>query len=97
MYSLGVSSNNGRQWQHDRKFLLNYFRNSVTDKSSLETAVLTEAEALVNDLKLCDGKPIKFPNSLENAPLNVIWQMVAGKNKITYIIFSLIVPTFTDK
>jgi len=75
----GVASSNGHQWQHDRRFVLRNLRNLGMGKSSLEAAINIEAEALVEDLKLYGGKPMKFPNSLKTATLNIIWQMVAGK------------------
>ena len=56
-------------------------------KSSLEAAINIEAEALVEDLKLYGGKPMKFPNSLKTATLNIIWQMVAGE--VRYKLISL--------
>jgi len=75
----GVVSSNGEQWQHDRRFVLKNLRNLGMGKSFLEVAINVEAEALVKDLKLHAGKPLKFPDSFRTVALNIIWQMVAGK------------------
>jgi len=75
----GVLFTNGEQWQHDRRFVLKNLRNLGMGKTFLETAIHIEAEALINDLKLYNGKPIKYPHSLRTVSLNIIWQMVSGK------------------
>jgi len=75
----GVLFSNGEPWQHDRRFVLKNLRNLGMGKTSLETSIHVEAEALVNDLKLLNEEPQKFPPSLRTVTLNIIWQMVAGK------------------
>lgn len=69
---------NGDQWNHDRRFMIRNMRNFGMGKSYLEEAINIEAEELVKDLKKTAGKPIEIPNSFRTAPLNVIWQMMAG-------------------
>ncbi|XP_018025046.1 cytochrome P450 2L1, partial [Hyalella azteca] len=48
----GVVSSNGRQWQHDRRFVLRSLRDLGMGKSYLEEAINIEAKALVEDLRL---------------------------------------------
>jgi len=80
----GVVSSNGEQWQHERRFILKNLRNLGMGKTILETAIHVESEALVNDFKRHEGKPLKFPHSLRTVALNIIWQMVAGKRYELY-------------
>jgi len=75
----GVISSNGEQWQHDRRFVLRNLRNLGMGKNYLESAIHTEAQALVEDLKSYEGEAVPFPDSLKTVALNIIWQMVAGK------------------
>ena len=48
-------------------------------KSYLEDAINFEAQALVDDLKGYEDKPIYYPTCTKTAPLNIIWQMVASE------------------
>jgi len=75
----GVVGSNGEQWQHERRFVLRNLRNLGMGKNYLETAIQTEAQALVEDLKSYEGEAIPYPDSLKTVALNIIWQMVAGK------------------
>jgi len=76
----GVVAANGAHWQHDRRFLLRNLRNLGMGKSSLEDALHVEAQAMVEDLRLYEGKAVaETPLSLRTVALNIIWQMVAGK------------------
>jgi len=75
----GLLSANGAQWVHERRFALRNLRNLGMGKSYLETAINEEAQALVEDLKMYKEEPTVFPVCLKTVPLNIIWQMVAGK------------------
>lgn len=75
---VGVSFSNGPQWQHDRRFMIRNLRNFGLGKSYLEEAINIEAQALVEDFNKYQGTPIQYPDSLRTAPLNIIWQMMAG-------------------
>jgi len=74
----GILVSNGEQWQHDRRFALRNLRNLGMGKSYLESAIHIEAQAVVDDLKLFKGEAVELPICLKTAPLNMIWQMVAG-------------------
>ena len=69
---------NGAEWLHDRRFMIRNLRNLGMGKTYLEDAMNIEALALVEDLKKYNGEAINYPSSLRTAPLNVIWQMMAG-------------------
>jgi len=75
----GLVGSNGPQWVHERRFALRNLRNLGMGKSNLETAINQEAQALVDDLKMYKEEAVVFPGCLKTVPLNVIWQMVAGK------------------
>ena len=75
----GLTSSEGTQWQHDRRFVLRNLRNLGLGKSYLEDAIHIEAQELVDDLKKFKGKPVLFPESFRIVGLNVIWQMVASE------------------
>jgi len=76
----GVVTGNGAPWQHDRRFLLRNLRNLGMGKSSMEDALHTEAQAMVEDLRKYEGEIVKeSPLSFRTVALNIIWQMVAGK------------------
>ena len=70
---------NGHYWQHDRRFVLRNLRNLGMGRSTLEGAVQREAGALVDALRQFGGQPTPAPLILRTVPLNIIWQMVAGR------------------
>ena len=73
----------GPQWLHDRRFMIRKIRKFGMGKSHLEDAINIEAQALVEDIKKYEGKPIQYPPSLRIVALNVIWQMIAGSCCVT--------------
>jgi len=75
----GVLFANGHYWLHDRRFVLRNLRNLGMGRSTLEGAVQREAGALVDALRQFGGQPTPAPLILRTVPLNIIWQMVAGK------------------
>ncbi|XP_066981645.1 cytochrome P450 2L1-like [Macrobrachium rosenbergii] len=80
----GVFVSNGRRWLNARRFLLRNLRNLGMGKSSLDDAIIHEARCLVEDMKRYAGKPSKFPESINIAVLNVVWQMVASRRYDLY-------------
>ncbi|XP_068250658.1 cytochrome P450 2L1-like [Palaemon carinicauda] len=77
----GVIMSNGQRWVNARRFLLRNLRDLGMGKSNLDEAIINEARFLIEDFKQYDGKACTFPESLNIAVLNVVWQMVAGKRK----------------
>ncbi|XP_066981644.1 cytochrome P450 2L1-like [Macrobrachium rosenbergii] len=75
----GVIMSNGQRWVNARRFLLRNLRDLGMGKSSLGEAIIQEARYLIEDMKQHAGKPSKFPESLNVAALNIVWQMVAGR------------------
>ncbi|XP_064083979.1 cytochrome P450 2L1-like [Macrobrachium nipponense] len=75
----GVIMSNGQRWVNARRFLLRNLRDLGMGKSNLDEAIIHEARYLIEDMKRYAGKPSTFPESLNIAVLNVVWQMVAGR------------------
>ncbi|XP_064084045.1 cytochrome P450 2L1-like [Macrobrachium nipponense] len=80
----GVMMSNGQRWVNARRFLLRNLRDLGMGKSSLDEAIIHEARCLVEDFQQYAGKPSKFPESLNIAVLNVVWQMVASRRYDLY-------------
>ncbi|XP_066981641.1 cytochrome P450 2L1-like [Macrobrachium rosenbergii] len=80
----GVIMSNGQRWVNARRFLLRNLRDLGMGKSRLDEAIIHEARSLVEDLKRYTGKPTRFPESLNFAVLNVIWQMIASRRYDLY-------------
>ncbi|XP_064083998.1 cytochrome P450 2L1-like [Macrobrachium nipponense] len=80
----GVIMSNGQRWVNARRFLLRNLRDLGMGKSRLDEAIIHEAQFLIEDLKRYAGKPSKFPDSLNFAVLNVIWQMIASRRYDLY-------------
>ncbi|XP_064084062.1 cytochrome P450 2L1-like [Macrobrachium nipponense] len=80
----GVILSNGRRWVNARRFLLRNLRDLGMGKSRLDEAIIHEARYLIEDFQHYAGKPSKFPESLNIAVLNVVWQMVASRRYDLY-------------
>ncbi|XP_066981647.1 cytochrome P450 2L1-like [Macrobrachium rosenbergii] len=80
----GVIMSNGRRWVNARRFLLRNLRDLGMGKSRLDEAIIHEARCLVEDFQRYAGKPSKFPESINIAVLNVVWQMVASRRYDLY-------------
>nr|XP_045615910.1 cytochrome P450 2L1-like isoform X2 [Procambarus clarkii] len=75
----GVIMTNGERWQNARRFLLRNLRDLGMGKTYLEDAIQQEANMLVEEMKKDTGVSTPFPQPINIAVLNVVWQMVASK------------------
>ncbi|XP_050734563.1 cytochrome P450 2L1-like [Eriocheir sinensis] len=76
---LGVVGTNGDAWVNNRRFSLRQLRDLGMGKSRLVDAVQRQATWLVEVFKKQAGKAAPVPYALRVAIVNVIWQLVAGK------------------
>ncbi|XP_071546258.1 cytochrome P450 2L1-like isoform X2 [Panulirus ornatus] len=77
--ALGVVGSNGSIWRNNRRLTLRQLRDLGMGKSKLVGPLQTQAMILVEELKKQAGKPRPIPHALTVASVNVIWQMVVGK------------------
>lgn len=75
----GISFNEGLGWQTHRRFALRQLKDLGLGKSSLESAILQEAQCLVEDFGGHLGRPEPLPWSIHVAVLNVIWKLTADR------------------
>ncbi|XP_042218258.1 cytochrome P450 2L1-like [Homarus americanus] len=75
----GVIASGGSLWHNNRRFVLRQLRDLGMGKSRMVAAVQWQGTQLVQQLKNQAGRPAPLPHALEVAIVNVIWQMVAGK------------------
>ncbi|ROT62635.1 Cytochrome P450 2L1 [Penaeus vannamei] len=75
----GISFSEGLGWQTHRRFALRQLKDLGMGKSSLESAILQEAQCLVEDFGEHLGCPEPLPWSIHVAVLNVIWKLTAGE------------------
>ncbi|XP_045612488.1 cytochrome P450 2L1 [Procambarus clarkii] len=76
---VGVIGSNGFVWQKNRRFTLRLLRDMGMGKSLLVEAIQHQASSLVEQLKKQANRPAPVPHALHVAVVNVIWQMVNGK------------------
>nr|XP_053655244.1 cytochrome P450 2L1-like [Cherax quadricarinatus] len=77
---LGVFASNGLIWRNNRHFSLRQLKDLGMGKSRLVEAVQKQALRLVEHFKTQAGKPAPVSHALSVFVVNVIWQMVAGKD-----------------
>ncbi|KAL7630914.1 UNVERIFIED_CONTAM: hypothetical protein RMT77_018800 [Armadillidium vulgare] len=77
--SIGILSSNGHHWQEIRHFSLRHLRDLGMGKSKLVSAIHYEASELIKEIKKLAGKPGPFPEALNPAVINILWQIVASK------------------
>ncbi|XP_050734557.1 cytochrome P450 2L1-like isoform X1 [Eriocheir sinensis] len=77
--ALGVVSSNDDIWVNNRRFSLRQLRDLGMGKSRLVDAVQRQAMWLVEVFKKQAGKAAPVPYALRVAIVNVIWQLVGGK------------------
>ncbi|XP_068248303.1 cytochrome P450 2L1-like isoform X2 [Palaemon carinicauda] len=75
----GIIGRNGDSWRISRRFHLRNLRDLGMGKSYLADAIHREAKLLVEDIRNYTDKPTHFPQSINVAVLNVIWQLVASR------------------
>ncbi|RXG51536.1 cytochrome P450 2H2 [Armadillidium vulgare] len=79
MTTNGILSSNGHHWQEIRHFSLRHLRDLGMGKSKLVSAIHYEASELIKEIKKLAGKPGPFPEALNPAVINILWQIVASK------------------
>ncbi|XP_072019860.1 cytochrome P450 2J4-like [Amphiura filiformis] len=75
----GVAQASGDSWKQQRRFTQNTFRSFGVGKSSFEDQILTESEALLDQITTNNGEAFDVRHDLGNASANVICSTVFGK------------------
>ncbi|KAG0711433.1 Cytochrome P450 2L1 [Chionoecetes opilio] len=75
----GVVGSNGALWHNNRRFSLRQLRDLGMGKSRLVDAVQRQAAWLAGVLAKQAGRPAPVPHALKIAIVNVLWQLVGGR------------------
>ena len=77
----GIATSDGERWRQNRRFVLHKLRDLGMGKTYLEVAIQSEANRLVEELKVhARGKPIDPSATIVRIVNNVISQLVFGRN-----------------
>jgi len=76
----GIVFNEGQTWSDQRRFALRNLRDFGFGKNSLENSIMDQVIEFVDWIKTQNGKPIELHRRLSLAVVNVLWNILSGKN-----------------
>ena len=76
---LGIVNSDGHIWSEQRRFALKHLRDLGFGKKSLDSAMIQEADQVIDMLLESVDGIVEMKNTFNTAIINVLWQIVASK------------------